>query len=373
MIFGANFLMLAMSANCDIIFDVLVETLDDALILVDQENIVRRFNESAGTILGARILNTPLANFLRHPELTDVFAATRASGRASGHASGHASGVGGGTLRYQHIATQRRDYQIRVFLLLDDMLLIMLHDISHALDVEKTQADFVANVSHELRSPLTALVGFIETLGSLLSQGGAHDQQKARQFLEIMAAEAARMQRLLDSLLNITRQQAAVHQPLPDLFDIDALLVDICKLRTQAAQKMQMSLDIIRMFEPPLMVRADGDGLREVFDNLLDNAFKYGTRGHAVIMRVSAVQDKDELIIEVINQGAPIAAHHILRLTERFYRIDAARTGGGTQPASSGLGLAIVQQILRRHGGHITITSTAEGTNNFAVHLPRAT
>ena len=357
-----------MTQNNSILFSVLAQMLDDVLILVDADNVVCRINDAAHTMLGGRILNAPLVNFLRHTALLDELARARAQGHAH-------------HLHYRHIVAAPRDFDLRIFPFIDDMLLVVLTDISQQMRIEKTQADFVANVSHELRTPLSALVGFIETIKMLTDEGEMppHDKdlgqthaQDIARFLDIMANEAGRMQRLIDNLLNITKLQSEAHLPISGEVELNHFLTDICEALAQSARAAQMRLVFRSDIAMPVKVRADSDSLQEVFHNLIDNAFKYGIPNHDVHIHMYQNAMTDKIVIETRNHGSRIAAHHVPRLIERFYRVDKARTGtqDNKSPGGSGLGLAIVKQILTRHGAHLEINSTAEGINIFAVHMP---
>jgi two-component system phosphate regulon sensor histidine kinase PhoR len=248
-----------------------------------------------------------------------------------------------------------------------DLLLVTFHDLTPLRRVEEMRADFVANASHELRTPLAALSGFIETL-----QGSARDDTPARErFLKIMQAQANRMARLIDDLLSLSRIELSEHvrpqQPV-DLVPIVRQVAD--GLETLARDRG--TLVKIEAPDEPLIVRGDRDELIRVFENLIENALKYGASGKQVDIRLTHGQGADgapDVSVAVCDYGPGIAPEHLPRLTERFYRVDVgeSRAQGGT-----GLGLALVKHILNRHRGRLDIASRPGAGATFTARLPSA-
>lgn len=244
-------------------------------------------------------------------------------------------------------------------------LLLVFRDISQEERLAQMRADFIANASHELRTPLTSLRGFIETL-----QGQARDDPEVRnKFLDIMSSQAGRMTRLLDDLLSLSRLEMRAHVAPRGEVEINALVREVVDLLQPIAREAGIAMTFAA--EPAeCVVRGDRDELVQVFQNLVQNAIKYGGRdGHVdvTVTRTSGTgHARDRVIVEVRDDGPGIAEAHLPRLTERFYRIDAAasRDKGGT-----GLGLAIVKHVLNRHGGQLRIASTPGTGSTFAVVL----
>ncbi len=246
-----------------------------------------------------------------------------------------------------------------------DLLLMTFNDLTPLRHVEEMRADFIANASHELRTPLAALLGFIETL-----QGPAREDSGVREkFLSIMQAQAARMARLIDDLLSLSRIELNAHLR-PDT------PVDLAPIVRQVADGLQMlarDRDVtIKISAPaePITVLGDRDELIRAFENLIENALKYGAAGKRVdivLLRGETLAGEPEAQVVVRDYGPGIAPEHLPRLTERFYRVDVvdSRAQGGT-----GLGLALVKHVLNRHGGRLTIESTPGAGASFTVHLP---
>ena len=240
---------------------------------------------------------------------------------------------------------------------------IVLHDITELRRLERVRQDFVANVSHEFKTPLTAIQGFAETL-----LGGAlEDENNNRRFLEIIRDHAVRLGRLTDDLLKLARIEAGKldvqYQPVSV-----AELVEGCAATTiLKASQRNIALNLTYPPELPL-VRGDAGLLREVLQNLLDNAVQYTPPGGRVDL--SAVTRDHEAVITVADTGIGIPLADQERIFERFYRVDAARSRevGGT-----GLGLSIARHIVEAHGGRIWVESTVGQGSQFHFSVPLAT
>lgn len=246
----------------------------------------------------------------------------------------------------------------------DGALVLVLEDTSHLGENALMRRGFVADVSHELRSPLTAIMGFIETL-----QGPARDDPGAQaRFLDLMMREAARMNRLVSDLLSLSRLEAQERARPGDPVALHALLARVIETNAGAPVPITHALDA------SCTVPGDADQLTQVFGNLIENALKYGggPKGVSVTMRAVARDPrlrKPAVEVAVRDFGPGIPTWHIPRLTERFYRVDdhRSRAQGGT-----GLGLAIVKHIINRHRGRLAIESIEGQGSTFTVILPIA-
>lgn len=242
------------------------------------------------------------------------------------------------------------------------LCLLVLHDETAAWRAEEMRADFIANASHELRTPLASLLGYVETL-----QGPAKDDATAReQFLGIMAEQARRMTRLIEDLLSLSRIEQEEHQtpdtriPLGHVIDGAANVLAPLLEDTGLTLTLAMA-ENLRQAE----VLGDKDLLVQVFQNLLDNAIKYGAEGGRI--EFSGTLTSTTATLSVRDFGSGIAPENLTRLTERFYRVDkkVSRNSGGT-----GLGLAIVKHIINQHLGRLEIESTVNEGTTFTVILP---
>jgi two-component system phosphate regulon sensor histidine kinase PhoR len=335
-----------------------VAGLPDPVIALDRNGRVLTLNEHARSLTPALRQGEPVSLALRMPELIEAI------GRA-----------------YDTGEEQRVEYSERVPL--DrwfetivvpvkrrsnpgrpDLVLMTFHDLTPLRRVEEMRADFVANASHELRTPLAALSGFIETL-----QGSARDDEKARErFLAIMQEQARRMARLIDDLLSLSRIELNAHRrpdALVDLVPIVRQVVD--GLETLARDRgVTVHVEAARAMTVP----GDRDELVRVFENLVENALKYGAPGKRVDVTLApheSAEGEPEAQVAIRDYGPGIAPEHLPRLTERFYRVDVteSRAQGGT-----GLGLALVKHILNRHRGRLSIESKLGAGATFTVQLP---
>lgn len=245
--------------------------------------------------------------------------------------------------------------------------LMVFHDVSSEALAEQMRQDFVANVSHELRSPIASLIGFIETL-----QGPAKSDAEARdRFLSIMADESHRMARMIDDLLSLSRVEASERMRPQDHVNIVEILDMTRELLVARAEERRM--EMVFNIAPDLPnLPGDADELMEVFQNLIDNAIKYGLEATPVRVQAVLVESIPEIggrgiRVVIENDGEGIAQDQIPRLTERFYRIDKGRSRnlGGT-----GLGLAIVKHIVSHHRGWFNIESRIGEGAIFTVYLP---
>jgi two-component system phosphate regulon sensor histidine kinase PhoR len=239
------------------------------------------------------------------------------------------------------------------------LFLLTSHDLTYHEQIERMRADFVANASHELRTPLSSLTGFIETM-----QGAARDDAAARDnFLNLMKTQASRMARLIDDLLSLSRIEINEHVPPTDTVDLVSVARQAEALLTPTAAQASCSLQLD--LPAALKVRGDAQQLLQVVLNLIENAIKYGSDGKLV--EITGRVDQGAAILSVKDHGPGIAAHHVPRLTERFYRVSAqdSRKRGGT-----GLGLAIAKHIMNRHRGRLQIESELGRGSTFSIRLP---
>lgn len=246
-------------------------------------------------------------------------------------------------------------------------VLVSFHDVSHREEAEQQRRDFVANVSHELRSPLTTLSGFIETL-----QESARDDPQARErFLGIMAREAQRMAALVQDLLSLSRVESDEKvRPRERVVLDDVLRATLAALRPRLDDA---GVEVVQDVLPgALAVPGDRDQLAQVFHNLIENALKYGGSGGRIDIEMRYHESYPGLhgpavAVTVADHGEGIDPMHLPRLTERFYRVDddRAREKGGT-----GLGLAIVKHIINRHRGRLVMRSSPGSGSAFTVVLP---
>jgi two-component system phosphate regulon sensor histidine kinase PhoR len=343
----------------------LFDSLPGPTFLLNAQRRITRANRAARVLFGDKLRDRDLATVLRNPPLLD--AVERAIQGGPGDAIEFAlPGGPDGTFRavVEPLPKPAVDGTLAV---------VALHDVTELKRVERMRADFVANASHELRTPLAALLGFIETL-----QGPAHDDAEARErFLGIMHEQASRMSRLVADLLTLSRIELSEHSRPVGHADLAAILKRVAEALEIQARNKRMRVTVDAAADLPLANGQD-DELSQIFQNLIDNAIKYGRDGTDVEVKAALAahppaaypeRNARAIAISVRDRGEGIARENLPRLTERFFRIDTARSRrlGGT-----GLGLAIVKHSINRHRGALVIDSTLGEGSTFTVYLPAA-
>ena len=327
-----------------------VDALPDPVFVVGRDMRVAAVNLAAAKLLPALRKNDLLVRGLREPDVLDAIARVFKSGEAQA------------AVWLDRFPIERH-FEIHLAparLGADVACVVALRDVTESRRIERMRSDFVANASHELRTPLASVLGFIETL-----QGPAKDDIVAREkFLGIMADQARRMARLVGDLLSLSRIEQNLHirpNAAVDLRSVTAQIVD--GLRSLAEES---NVEVRFAAGPEVIVLGDRDELLRLAENLIENAIKYGAPS-PVDVTVEAKDGQGALV--VTDHGPGIAAEHLPRLTERFYRVDAgaSRAKGGT-----GLGLALVKHIVAHHRGRLSIESEIGKGATFRVSLPLA-
>jgi two-component system, OmpR family, phosphate regulon sensor histidine kinase PhoR len=322
-----------------------------ATLVLNEGGEVLASNPSAEKLFGSPLKSRPLSMVIRSPDVLEAFERVNETSE---------------TLTARSISRGLTQQIVDVhFAILGTaengkrLLIATCQDVTREENVERMRSDFVANASHELRTPLTTLSGFIETM-----QGAAKSDEKARaEFLTVMKAQADRMSRLIDDLLSLSRIELDEHVAPESQCDLTSIAKQVLSLLQPMANssKCQLSVDVPNQ----LIVTGDSNQLTQVVHNLVENALKYSGEGKRVHI-FGEVRGRDAYL-QVEDNGAGIAAQHVPRLTERFYRVSAkdSRTRGGT-----GLGLAICKHILNRHRGKLLIESTPGQGSRFSILIP---
>ncbi len=306
----------------------LVESMVEGVIATDERGRTVTANAAARRLLGYEV-----AAVL--PDLSELFRVKAARE------------VVDAVLRGQAIEDRELDIDGRAILMNARPLpsggaVLVIHDLTELRRLEAVRRDFVANVSHELKTPLTSISGYAETLLT-----DAPEPDTARRFLGTILDNARRMQRLVDDLLDLARIEAGRWQPEPEPVDVrDAALAMWNEFAERAAARgVLFEVDI----GPGAgTVEADADALRQVLTNLFDNSLRYTARGGRVVCR-SRLEDAG-VAIGVVDNGSGISHEHLPRIFERFYRADHSRS---REEGGTGLGLAIVKHLVEAHGGRV--------------------
>ena len=338
--------------------EAVLSSMVEGVLAVDTDERVIAVNAAA-----ARLLDTDpgeaegkaIQEVVRNPDLQHVVAQT-----LDGHRPVEADIV-------MRVGVEDRHLQANGTLLRGDGdggdtgAVVVLNDVTRLKRLEAVRRDFVANVSHELKTPVTSIKGFAETL----EDGALDDPETARRFVHIIAGQADRLNSIIEDLLALSTLEQSTDSPLlqleeADLCDVVSVALEVCGPKAEAKQialHESCSGRLVTRVSPPL--------LEQAVVNLVDNAVKYSSEGSTVDILVE--ESGDEVVVSVRDQGPGVAREHLPRLFERFYRVDKARSRdmGGT-----GLGLAIVKHIAQIHGGRVSVESTVGQGSTFRIHLP---
>jgi two-component system phosphate regulon sensor histidine kinase PhoR len=329
----------------------LLEQLPMPVMLLDADQRVLFVNQWMRGLLGPDLERRPVSAVLRNPDVLAAIDEANEGGQAN--------------VPFTLPVPIERHFQAYTTRIntAPPVTALLLHDLTAIRRSEQMRADFIANVSHELRTPLAAVSGFIDTL-----RGHAREDEAARdKFLDIMAVEAARMRRLIDDLLSLTRIEMNEHVPPQGRISLDSVVREVAAALAPLARADRI---VIEVSGPPDLAPVVGqrDEMIQLFQNLIHNAIKYGREdGH---IWITLVLGGDGLVsVTVKDDGEGIASSAVPRLTERFYRVDVKRS---REKGGTGLGLAIVKHIVNRHQGRLQIESRQGEGSSFTVMLPVA-
>jgi two-component system phosphate regulon sensor histidine kinase PhoR len=326
--------------------DAVLDALPQPVLLTDHGRVVLA-NAAAVALLGRHVVGQDARLSIRHPDAAPLLAGDDEGGLPADPVL-----LGG-------LGSIDQLWELRAAPTAIGLTLLHLTDHTAERAADRMRTDFVANASHELRTPLASILGYVETL-----QGEAGEEPPLRaRFLRVVLDESRRMQRLVQDLMSLSRIEA-------DRFRLPTATVDLGSLveRTVAEVALahpEVAIELDAATGLPPIVR-DPAQLAQLVHNLIGNARAYGTPGAPIAVRLSA-EAAGDVQLAVADRGDGIAAEHLPRLTERFYRVDAGRSRGA---GGTGLGLAIVKHIVERHRGRLLITSTPGVGTTVSVAFP---
>jgi len=336
--------------------EAVLSSMEEGVLAVDNEGIIINVNQTCGVLLGVEpdaLKGRRVHEVVRKPDVLEfVERALSSEDSVEGDVLVRAEedrwlSVHGTAL---YDATNRKIGT-----------LIVLHDVTRLRRLESVRRDFVANVSHELKTPITSIKGFVETL----MDGALDDRENAARFLEIISRQVNRLDAIIEDLLTLSRLEKGAEEQGSRLEsgsvrDVLRAAIEMCEKKA-ADKRIDVDLECPADLTAPM----NGHLLEQAVVNLVDNAVKYSESGGKVC--VGAVRDGDSVVIRVQDWGCGIERKHLARLFERFYRVDKARSRelGGT-----GLGLAIVRHIALVHHGSVSVESEVGGGSTFSISLP---
>jgi two-component system phosphate regulon sensor histidine kinase PhoR len=322
----------------------LIDALDEPALIVGDERTLAA-NPAAQELLGKSIEGSDVRLAIRHPEALELLLAGKP-----------------GDMDLIGVGAADRPWTLTVRPIDKDRLLVRFIDRSAGLAAERMRTDFVANASHELRTPLATIIGYAETL----ADEGEGTNDLTTRFGATIETEARRMLRIIEDLMSLSRIEADRYQAPAEKVDLGEIASLAVEQAAPLAERRGCQIKTaIEADMPP--VSGDFGQLIQLADNLVANAIRYGCNDKSSPVTVAARRDGSRLVFSVSDEGDGIAPEHLPRLTERFYRVDSARSreSGGT-----GLGLAIVKHIVERHRGTLDIRSEPGAGTEVIVSLP---
>ncbi len=334
----------------------MLSSMEEGVMAVDRSGTVLSINEPCAALLGVeveKLRGRSIYETLRKPDLLKFIERSLESTRSLDGDLRFYSPEERWLLAHGTPLHDARNQRIGV--------LVVLHDVTRLRHLENVRRDFVANVSHELRTPITSIKGFVETL----IDDGFDDRANATRFLGIVLRQVNRLDAIINDLLLLSRVERGNDD---QRIETDAEpIVDILRVAMETCEKKahDKSVEVVVDCQTDLVAKINAPLLEQAVINLIDNAIKYSEAGSSV--RVEAFRDDNSAVIRVLDNGCGIAANHVPRLFERFYRVDKARSRelGGT-----GLGLAIVKHIMTAHQGTVHVESVVGRGSIFSLRLP---
>ena len=327
-------------------FQEAAQAMPNAIVALSHDNSIEWCNSAATKMLGIHTSNDigqRLLNLVRHPELVEYI--DKANFEEP--------------LLMLSPVNKAKTLSVRFVSYGDDQMLLIGRDITRLQHLKKMRRDFVANVSHEMRTPLTVINGYVE----MMQDDDSLSRQESQSMLSHINEQSTRLQSIVEDLLQLSRLESASSNTTNQTINvsqlIDSILNDARKLSADHQHEFTANID------RNLNIQGNETEIRSAFSNLLFNAVRYTPKKGQI--EVNWYKNSDGIYFTVSDTGMGIPAQHIARLTERFYRVDIARSRhtGGT-----GLGLAIVKHVLQRHEGELEITSTTGVGSKFSCHFP---
>ena len=336
--------------------EAILSSMEEGVIAFDRDERIISINQAAARIFektSKHMLNRSIQEVIRNPELQQfVTQALSSTDNLEGDITLYREGE---RIIYLHSTSLRDSSEDQIG------VLVVMNDVTRVRRLENIRRDFAANVSHEIKTPLTAIKGFVETL----RHGSVKNPEEIERFLGIIEKHVNRLTAILEDLISLSRieqddEKKAIKLQKNPIKNVLQTAIGNCR---EKADLKDITIDYV--CEENLFAMIDPTLLEQALVNLLDNAITYSHEGSSV--QVSAFQKHDSIIISVQDHGTGITKEHLPRIFERFYRADKARSRdlGGT-----GLGLAIVKHITQAHGGYATVESTPGKGSTFSLHLP---
>ena len=334
----------------------IINQIDDLILIVDKFKNIKFFNNSAKKKFGENNLNKHVATLLRVPDLLQNIDLVLSKKETI-------------TMDLELSSPSFQFFKVHLFSgptsFVDDpdSVILFLKDLTDIIKAQRFKSDFVANVSHELKTPLVSIKGFLETIS-----GHAKDDLEAqKKFIPIMLEQADRMESLIKDLLSLSRIELEEHIQPQDKVNLKEILSNVEDIH----QKNLKSFEFKNNIKDDFFIKGDHEKLIEVFSNIIDNSIKYSEKNKKIEINCGQGNGKvigDSYTVSIKDNGIGIPTEQLPRITERFFRVDAAKSKkvGGT-----GLGMAIVKHIVNQHRGELEIKSEAQNGTEIKVHFSK--
>ena len=334
----------------------IINQIDDLILIVDKFKNIKFFNNSAKKKFGENNLNKQVATLLRVPDLLQKIDLVLLKKETI-------------TMDLELSSPSFQFFKVHLFSgptsYVDDpdSVVLFLKDLTDIIKAQRFKSDFVANVSHELKTPLVSIKGFLETIS-----GHAKDDLEAqKKFIPIMLEQADRMESLIKDLLSLSKIELEEHIQPQDKVNLKEILSNVEDIH----QKNLKSFEFKNNIKDDFFIKGDHEKLIEVFSNIIDNSIKYSEKNKKIEVNCKQGNGKvigDSYTVSIKDNGIGIPTEQLPRITERFFRVDAAKSKkvGGT-----GLGMAIVKHIVNQHRGELEIKSEAQSGTEIKVHFSK--
>ena len=332
--------------------ELFINQLEDTIIILNKFNIITYSNKAAVENFGLNLEGKHIGSEIRIPELLDAIDNNKIDKELK-------------KIDIELKIPVFKFYKISIISIKSDHTLIVIRDFTEMRKSQNMRSDFIANASHELKTPLVSIKGFLETI----TDSAKNDLKSQKKFLEIMKSEANKMEILIEDLMLLSRIELQEHIRLKDKVDIKEVIENIILLNSKKINEKKLNVNL-NIKEGERFVIGDKGKLSAVFLNLLDNAIKYS--GNSKSIKIESAKNtsglKNYSSISVIDEGFGIATEDIHRITERFFRTENAKK---LKIEGTGLGLAITKHIINQHRGELKITSKFGKGSEFIVSLPK--
>ena len=321
-----------------------INSMEDGLIVLDENNVIKLINNSARTILDLKEEDDFKDNILMITQNMDLFTAISNSGNQQSN---------------QEITIDDKIYELSIIpLSQDNGKLILLNDITDLNKIENMRKEFVANVTHELKTPLTSIIGYVDTL----KDGALEDQNKAKEFVDIIGVESTRLERLIEDILALSNIESQM-EIKRDKITLNEIISEVVSIYAKKAG--EKNIDLKTDVENELHIFGNKELIKVMLSNLISNSLKYGKENGEIV--VKAFSSKGKAIIKIWDNGIGIAQEDQERIFERFYKVDKSRS---LDPDSTGLGLSIVKHIAKSCGGNVSLESELGEGTTFIIEIP---